>query len=198
MPEPRVILASASPRRHQLLRQIGVESAAIPADIDERRLPHESVESLVSRLAVAKAETVARNLDGAAVVIGSDTAVVIDGEALGKPRSREHAFAMWTQLSGREHEVLTAVALIHDNVTTSALSRSQVRFRTIKKEEMEKYWQSGEPRDKAGGYAIQGIGAIFVETINGSYSGIMGLPLFETAELLASAGIKRLGPVNRP
>ena len=192
MPEPRVILASASPRRHQLLQQIGVRSTAIPADIDERRLPHESVESLVLRLAVAKAETVAQNLDDKAVVIGSDTAVVIDGEALGKPRSRENAFAMWTQLSGREHEVLTAVALIHDNVTTSAFSRSQVRFRTIQKEEMEKYWQSGEPRDKAGGYAIQGIGAVFIEAISGSYSGIMGLPLFETGELLATAGIKLL------
>lgn len=185
-----VILASASPRRQQLLQQLGIESIKEAAHIDESRLPEEPVESYVLRLAHEKASAIASNHGKSKIVIGADTAVVIDGEALGKPRNREHAFDMWLKLSGREHQVLTAVALIHDNVTTSALSRSQVRFRRISQHEMSDYWLTDEPQDKAGGYAVQGVGALFIESISGSYSGIMGLPLYETGILLAATGMK--------
>jgi septum formation protein len=125
--------------------------------------------------------------------VAADTAVVLDGRILGKPADRQDALALLGQLSGRTHEVLTAVALRTANGVQSRISRSEVTFRSIAAREAEAYWETGEPSDKAGAYAIQGLGAIFIADLRGSYSGVMGLPLFETAELLCNAGLVALG-----
>jgi septum formation protein len=188
--DSRLVLASASPRRSLLLAQIGVPHRIVPADIDERRHAAESVEECVRRLAEQKAQQVlARLRDPAPPVLGADTAVVIDGEMLGKPRDREHALAMLARLSAREHAVISAVALAHHGRVSTRLSHSRVRFRTLSAAQCASYWDSGEPRDKAGAYAIQGLGAVFVQSLQGSYSGVMGLPLFETAALLTAAAV---------
>jgi septum formation protein len=148
----------------------------------------------VRRLAEHKALQVCARLTGSALpVLGADTAVVIDDAMLGKPRDRSEALEMLARLSGREHEVVSAVALAQRGTLNSRLCRSVVRFRPLAAEECEAYWDSGEPRDKAGGYAIQGLGAVFIETLRGSYSGVMGLPLFETAALLKAAGVPAAG-----
>jgi septum formation protein len=198
--EPRVVLASASPRRSALLVQLQVPHQVWPARIVEQRLPEEAIEQCVQRLAQAKAQTVWVALRAAAgvalsklPVLGADTAVVVDGQMLGKPRDRADALAMLGMLSGRDHEVLTAVAICCAAGAPVRLSRSQVRFRPLERAECEAYWDSGEPSDKAGAYAIQGLGAVFVESLQGSYSGVMGLPLFETAALLAWARVAVLG-----
>jgi septum formation protein len=185
-----IYLASQSPRRAELLRQIGVAFRAVPAEIDETPFAGEGAEDFVRRMAEAKAHAI-HALHPDRVVLGSDTAVVLDDRILGKPAHREQAIDMLLGLSGRMHRVLTGVALVHGAVGY-ALSESRVRFRTIGADEAAHYWDSGEPRDKAGAYAIQGLGAIFAEYIEGSYSGIMGLPLFETAELLRTAGLNVL------
>jgi septum formation protein len=187
----RLILASASPRRRELLRQIGVPHRVIPADIDERRLPGEGIEQCVQRLAHQKADCVYDALDTAdgAVVLAADTAVVLQDQLLGKPADRDQALQMLQQLSGRTHRVLTAVALRSAAGSSSHLSDSEVRFRDLRAGEAERYWASGEPRDKAGAYAIQGYAAAFIADLRGSYSGVMGLPLYETAELLHRAGV---------
>ena len=182
-----LILASQSPRRAELLRQIGIGFQCTPADIDEIPLGKETAEAYVRRMAIEKARAI-HALHPQAVVLGSDTAVVLDEHILGKPEDKAHGIAMLLQLAGHTHRVLTGVAVVHKRIEY-CLSRSQVRFRSIDRKEASRYWDSGEPRDKAGGYAIQGLGAVFVEHIEGSYSGIMGLPLFETAELLGSAGL---------
>jgi septum formation protein len=192
-----VILASASPRRTELLTQLGVPHRVVPAQVDERRAAGESVEACVRRLATSKALEVQVALAAvggstAAVelaVLGADTVVVVDDELLGKPRDRADALAMLAKLSGRWHQVLSAVALASGNGLQCSLSRSEVRFRALQARECAAYWDSGEPRDKAGAYAIQGLGAVFVEELRGSYSGVVGLPLFETARLLAAAGV---------
>ena len=192
MPSNLVYLASASPRRRELLRQIGVSFKVLEAALDESALRAETPEAYVSRLAQAKAQA-GWNLcrdPSHAPVLAADTAVVLDDKILGKPKDRSDARAMLLSLSGRTHEVLTAVAL-RTAATGLALrlSRSAVTFRAIGPEEAGAYWETGEPRDKAGSYAIQGAAAIFVSDLRGSYSGVMGLPLFETAQLLADAGI---------
>jgi septum formation protein len=193
VPEPAeswLVLASASPRRSLLLAQIGVRHRVVPANIDERRLGGEPVEECVRRLAEQKAQQVrARLREPAPPVLGADTAVVIDGEMLGKPRDREHALAMLARLSGREHAVISAVALAHHGTVSTRLSHSTVRLRLLSAAECASYWESGEPRDKAGAYGIQGLGAVFVQALRGSYSGVMGLPLFETAALLTAAAV---------
>jgi septum formation protein len=194
---PEVILASASPRRTELLHQIGVAHRVVPAQVDERRADGESVEACVRRLATSKVlevQTALMAVTGADAavgyaVLGADTAVVIDDMLLGKPRDREDALAMLERLSGRTHQVLTAVALAATQGVQCVLSRSEVRLRQLSERERAGYWDSGEPRDKAGAYAIQGLGAQFVEELRGSYSGVMGLPLFETARLLSEAGV---------
>jgi len=192
---PTLILASESPRRSALLTQIGMPHRVIPAHIDERRNEGEPIEQCVRRLAGQKAMQVSAMLEAAGAldqrqaVLGADTTVVIDQHMLEKPRDREHGLAMLARLSGREHEVLSAVALAHGGTLQTALSCSLVRLRSLGREECEAYWDSGEPHDKAGAYAIQGRGAVFVESLHGSYSGVMGLPLFETAALLAGAGL---------
>ncbi|QOE06875.1 Maf-like protein [Pseudomonas asiatica] len=182
-------LASGSPRRRELLAQIGVPFSVVSAPIDETPLPNESAPAYVERLARAKAAAGLACLEGPAVVLGADTAVVLDGRILGKPENREDALAMLAGLSGREHQVLTAVALSDGQRVHSLCVTSKVRFRAISAEEAQRYWASGEPADKAGGYAIQGLGAVFVTGLSGSYSAVVGLPLSETAELLGQFGI---------
>lgn len=182
---PRIILASASPRRRELLQQIGVAHEVLAVDIDETARPGESAVDLVCRLARQKAEEGARRSGAAVPVLGSDTVVVVDGRVFGKPLDGNDAQRMLLQLGGREHEVLTAVALTDpQGGVREALSTTVVRMRPIVAAEAAAYWASGEPAGKAGGYAIQGLGAVFIEHIRGSYSGVMGLPLYETAQLL--------------
>ena len=183
---PLLVLASRSPRRRELLWQIGVPHHVAAADIDEQPLPGEAPADCVQRLALAKARTVA---PAGLPVLGADTAVVLDGQMLGKPADRAEGVAMLRRLSGRTHRVLTAVALVDGPGSRLAVSASEVEFRVLAEAECQRYWDSGEPRDKAGGYAIQGLGAVFISALRGSYSGVMGLPLFETAALLAAAGV---------
>jgi septum formation protein len=152
-------LASSSPRRREILAAMGIRFTAAGVDIDETRYD------------------------------GADTAVALDDHVLGKPGSEGEAVEMLTSLSGRAHKVLTGVALDYAGEIMSITSVTEVRFREIRHDEAFAYWQSGEPRDKAGAYAVQGIGGIFVEYISGSYSGVVGLPVFETAELLSKAGL---------
>jgi septum formation protein len=191
-----IYLASASPRRRELLKQIGIESKFVPVDVDETPKTGEPPTDYVLRLAHAKAEAANRLLDHPPLpILAADTAVVLGDQILGKPRNRSRGIDMLRQLSGTRHEVLTAVVLIADKVETR-LSRSLVTFRKISDREARGYWDSGEPGDKAGGYAIQGQAAVFISGLSGSYSGVMGLPLFETAELLQNVGICPLK--NRP
>jgi septum formation protein len=187
-----IYLASGSPRRRELLKQIGVPFLPLAAAIDETPLPAETPADYVARLASSKAQAGHASLGTgatAALVMGADTTVVIDGHILGKPADRTEALAMLAALSGREHQVLTAVALF-DGTRSEVISvDAQVRFRPIGATEAEAYWASGEPRDKAGGYAIQGLGAVFVEHLQGSYYAVVGLPLCETAALLERFGV---------
>lgn len=185
---PLLCLASASPRRRELLTQIGVPHITVSTDIDEGLRDGEKASDYVLRLAKEKA-LAARNLNPSLPVLAADTTVVVDGVVFGKPLDRSEGIAMLRQLSGREHEVLTAVALADVAGVRERLSSSTVRFRPLLPEECAAYWETGEPRDKAGGYAIQGLGAVFIEFLRGSYSGVMGLPLYETGELLNAAGI---------
>lgn len=190
MTVPMLILASASPRRSQLLDQIGVAHRVLPVDADETPHAHETPEDYVIRVAVEKARHGWERSGGASPVLGADTAVVLDDAILGKPRDEADAVEMLRLLSGREHRVLSAVALCCPaSGVRTALSISLVRFREIGDRDIRAYWRTGEPCDKAGAYAIQGLGALFVEQLEGSYSGVMGLPLFETAQLLQQAGI---------
>lgn len=185
-----VYLASASPRRGELLRQIGVEFRVRPADIDESPRAGEPASEYVLRLAAAKAAAVGNALtQSQAPVLAADTAVVLDGEILGKPADTPAALRMLERLSGRAHEVLTAVALGVGGAIHTRLSVSEVRFRATTADERATYCRTGEPFDKAGGYAIQGRAAVFIEHLRGSFSGVMGLPLFETAELLVHCGV---------
>lgn len=189
-----ICLASASPRRGELLRQIGVSYVVQPADLDEAERSGESPAEYVERLARAKAEWVWQARQQARLellpVLGSDTTVTVDGLVLGKPQDEAALLNTFARLSGREHEVLSAVALVTASGIQTRLSRTRVRFRVITADEARSYWATGEPCDKAGGYAIQGYGAVFIESIAGSYSGVMGLPLAETAELLVAAGVQ--------
>jgi septum formation protein len=186
-----IYLASGSPRRRELLRQIGVSFQVIGAGLDETARSGESAAAYVSRLAEAKAAVGWEGSRGlrAAPVLAADTAVVLDGEILGKPADMKDAAAMLLKLSGRAHEVLTAVALRTAAGLELKVSRSLVSFRPVDPGEAHAYWDTGEPRDKAGAYAIQGYAAVFIADLKGSYSGVMGLPLFETAELLKAAGV---------
>jgi len=190
--KPVLCLASVSPRRRELLSQIGVPHIVAGADIDESVVAGETPRDYVIRLARSKALAV-RGGGQSLPVLAADTTVVVGGRIFGKPRDRTDAVYMLGELSGRTHEVLTAVALANSHGVTERLSSSAVRFRMISPEECAAYWETGEPRDKAGGYAIQGLGAVFIESLSGSYSGVMGLPLFETGELLGAAGIKYWG-----
>lgn len=183
MPTP-LYLASTSPRRRELLQQLGLEFSIVQVDVDESRLASETPEAYVARLARDKARAgLAGITEG--VVIAADTTVALGEVVLGKPGSCAEAIAMWQQLSGREHRVLTGVAVANQQDMLTEVVTTTVWFRDISAEEMHAYWLSGEPVDKAGAYAIQGKGAVFVSRIDGSYSNVVGLPLMETAALLA-------------
>jgi septum formation protein len=180
-----LVLASASPRRRELLQQLGVPHEVLAVDVDETPLAGEAAQQLVTRLALAKAQEGWRRDGGRRPVLGSDTVVVVDGVVFGKPVDRVDAMRMLAALAGRTHRVMTAVALVTGiKGAAQALSDTLVAMRSISPEEAAAYWETGEPQGKAGGYAIQGRGAVFIEHISGSYSGVMGLPLFETAQLL--------------
>lgn len=202
MAEPQIVLASSSPRRRELLDQVGVRYRVQVADIDESPQPNETPEALVCRLALEKAQAVWKQQvvhdekTGQSVqrlpVLGADTLGMLAGDLLVKPTDFAAARDMLRRMSGQCHEVLTAVALVTDKEASVHLNTSQVWFRTLTDEEIAAYWATGEPVDKAGAYAIQGLGAIFVERMTGSYSAVTGLPLFETAQLLTDAGLALL------
>ena len=186
-----LVLASASPRRRELLAQIGVSDLIQhPVDIDETPQAGESAIQLVPRLALEKAQKGVRELGDDNPVIGSDTVGVLNNEVLCKPVNYADAERMLLNMSGQWHEIHTAVALIYKGEAYQAISVSRVKFRELSVVEIKDYWATGEPQDKAGAYAVQGLAAVFIERIEGSYSGIMGLPLFETAQLLQQAGYK--------
>jgi len=181
-------LASGSPRRRELLTQIGVPHVTRAADIDEALRPGELPRRYVVRLAREKALAI-RCTGEPLPVLAADTTVVLDGVIYGKPRDRQEGLQMLTQLSGRTHQVLTGVALAHGAAVGLRLSVSAVGMRALTPEECAAYWDTGEPCDKAGGYGIQGYGAVFIRSLRGSHSGVMGLPLKETADLLRAAAI---------
>ncbi len=183
---PTLILASTSPRRREVLASLELDFVVVPVDVDESPRDGETPGDMVLRLAVAKAR--AAEMSGDGIVLGADTVVVIDERALGKPKDEADCLAMLELLGGRGHKVLTGIALHGPNGTRTALSETDVYFREIRRDEALAYWHSGEPCDKAGAYAIQGLGGVFVERIVGSYSGVVGLPVFETAALLANEG----------
>lgn len=189
---PRVLLASRSPRRRELLEQIGVGFDVIDVDVDERRGGDEGPATLAERLARAKARAGHARAGTGLPVLAADTVVSADGAVLGKPDDRAGALAMLTRLSGREHEVWSGVALASGDELLARVVRTRVRMRRIAPAEIAAYWDCGEPEGKAGAYAIQGRGAIFVESIQGSYSNVVGLPLFETAQLLHQVGVEVL------
>ena len=197
MTDPRILLASASPRRSELLRQVGIAHAIRPVDIDESVHGGEAPSAYVLRLAQAKAGQLWRQLAPAErrPVLAADTTVALEGEIFGKPGSLGEARSMLGRLSGRTHEVHTAVAVLHDGGAAARVSSSTVTLRELTPAEIDWYWHTGEPVDKAGGYAVQGRAAAFISHIAGSYSGIMGLPLYETWELLAPLlGLNALEP----
>lgn len=185
-------LASGSPRRREILEALGLTFTYGGVDVDESPLPDERAAAMVMRLAVAKARAAATDSATDRVVLGADTAVVLGERMFGKPAAEADAIAMLLALSGRTHEVLTGVAVVRDTEISTAMSRTEVRFREIDPAEAAEYWHSGEPGDKAGAYAIQGRGGVFVASLSGSYSGVVGLPVFETAQLLSAAGIELL------
>lgn len=187
-----LVLASASPRRRELLDQIGVAYRVLVHDTDETRLPAELPQAYVSRLARQKAASVNAlpEIFGRWPVLGADTVVVCDTEVLGKPRDEADAARMLSMLAGRRHEVLTAVCVMQGKQAEAVTVSTGVWFRDLSVDEVAAYWRSGEPVGKAGAYAVQGLGALFVEKIEGSYSAVVGLPILETDRLLAGFGIK--------
>ncbi len=187
-----IVLASASPRRRELLQQIGVRCRALPVDIDESPLADEAPTDYVSRLAREKAEAAASLLgdENALPVLGADTIVELQGELLGKPVDSAQAVEMLTRLSGTTHQVHTAVAVVCHGATQQRLQSSQVTFAALIDAQIRAYVDTGEPLDKAGAYGIQGGAAAFIRHLEGSFSSVMGLPLFETAELLAQCGVE--------
>jgi len=208
MTQPTVYLASQSPRREELLNQIGIQPSIIKQDITEDVLISETAENYVLRLAMAKAEAAQKQLDKSYsntdknslsnwqstkkhatidIIVAADTAVVCQGKILGKPGSVEEATTMLNLLSGKSHEVLTGLAVASSGILT-AISRNLVTFRNITEQEIHRYLKTDEAYDKAGSYAVQGLAAIFITNIQGSYSGVMGLPLCETADLLEQSG----------
>lgn len=214
---PEVYLASSSPRRKELLGQLGLQFSVIHPQVDERRSALELPEHYVARLAMDKARTGQQLLldDKASIqklVIGADTCIVIGDEVVCKPNNKQHFLQLMAKLSGNTHQVYSAVAIACNTIASNSVSINKplpkflenssqekclvnctsVQFREISLQEREWYWQTGEPLDKAGGYAIQGLAAVFIKNINGSYSGVVGLPLFETVELLSDFGINIL------
>lgn len=194
----QLILASASPRRVELLNLLGLTFLQQPADIDESLTTGEAPDAYVRRMALEKASLVAGKNTADMVVIGADTTVLVDDRILGKPKDRADGLAMLQLLSGRSHQVLTGLCVLRGEHQQLAVVESQVWFRVIDDAEAERYWASGEPADKAGGYGIQGIGSIFVERIDGSYSGVMGLPLAALETQLRAVGFDFWAHANKP
>lgn len=190
MSSSSILLASASPRRKQLLEQLGLTVEQKAADIDESLQAGETDQAYVLRLAKEKAQAlveVAADLP----IIAADTVISLNGELIGKPKDYQHACAIWRALAGKTHQVLTGVCVYQQGQYYTAISISDVSFVSLRDDEMAAYWASGEPQDKAGAYAVQGLAARWITEIRGSYSGIMGLPLYETAQLLQQAGLIR-------
>lgn len=183
-----LVLASNSPRRRELLLRLGVTFQVCPQDIDESVLDAEKPYAYVQRVALEKAQS-ALGVNPDALVLAADTSVIVDDQILGKPQDSADAAFMLALLSNREHIVLTAITLADSLRQRSTVVRTTVNFRSISTAEMQRYWETGEPIGKAGAYAIQGFGAAFVESIEGSFSNVVGLPLFETAEYLQEFGV---------
>ena len=194
----QLVLASQSPRRKTLLEQLGYQFSTLVADIDESVCDHENAEAYVLRVAKDKAlaifHTLSQEKQQQSLVLGADTCVVIDGIILGKPENEAECIETLLRLENNYHQVFTAIAVVgyEKENTVEVITNTimtQVHFKALTVDEIKRYWQTGEPCDKAGSYAIQGIGGQFVTTINGSYSAVVGLPLYETAQLLAKAGL---------
>ena len=183
----RIILASSSPRRKELLEQVGLKFEIFSPDIDESVCLGESADHYVKRLAEQKAQAILAQFPDA-IVIAADTSLVLDHKIIGKPESKQHAFEIWTELSDRQHDVLSGVCVLSSecdpNTIQSVVVRTQVHFQKLSQLDMEQYWATGEPIGKAGAYAIQGYAAQFIPRIEGSYSNVVGLPLYETLQLL--------------
>ena len=190
MAEANLILASKSPRRAELLKQIGLQFVVRSSDIDEVAFSGESADKFVERMAFEKAR--ACEASPQTIVLAADTIVELDGAILGKPSDRAAGISMLQRLSGRSHRVLTGVVVVKGEARSQCVVKTSVRFREIDQGEAARYWDSGEPKDKAGGYGIQGLGGVFVAELTGSYSNVMGLPIFETAQLLVANGIRVL------
>lgn len=188
-----LVLASGSPRRRELLAQIGIKFGVEQPDVDESLLTGEEADGYVLRLSRLKAKAVAERTRSNPVIVAADTTVELAGNILGKPESKEDGMAMLSALSGQVHRVFTGVTIRKSSVERSICVCSSVRFRQLSAAEMDYYWETGEPADKAGGYGLQGIGAAFVEAIDGSYTNVIGLPLSETIVLLRSFGIECMG-----
>lgn len=192
-----LILASASPRRTALLNQMKVAHTVFPADIDETPKPNESPYDLVARLASEKAQAVMSKVNASSepatsnVVLASDTLIAFNGASVGKPVDREDAIRILSMLSGQTHEVLTAISAMSELKQVTRTVTTSVTFATLTKQQIIAYWETGEPQDKAGSYAIQGIGGEFVVSINGSPSSVVGLPLYETRQLLNEFGVAK-------
>ncbi|WP_353141895.1 Maf-like protein [Acinetobacter pragensis] len=178
-----LILASSSPRRKELLGQLGLNFDIFSPDVDESVLADESAAVYVERLARVKAQAIQLRFP-AALIVAADTSLGVDGRILGKPESKQHAFEIWAQISGRKHDVFSGVCVRTKEQICSIVVRTQVEFQTLSLQDMEDYWATGEPLGKAGAYAIQGIAARYIPRIEGSYSNVVGLPLHETAQLL--------------
>lgn len=179
-----LILASSSPRRKELLEQVGLKFEIFSPDVDESVLLNESIEQYVERLARAKAQAVLKQFPYA-IVIAADTSLSLDGQIIGKPDSKQHAFEIWSSISGRKHEIFSGICVASAKINISQIVCTQVEFQVLNPIDMEAYWETGEPLGKAGAYAIQGYGARFIPRIEGSYSNVVGLPLHETIQLYA-------------
>ena len=198
----QLILASASPRRKELLAQLGIQCFVKAVDIDETPLPNELPFDYVQRVAAEKSAACLAIYDGDLPILAADTSVVLQNKIMGKPENQQHAQEMLLQLSGTTHQVYSAISLRRSNLPGlknlegfnhwQAVNITEVTFKKLTLADCAAYWQTGEPCDKAGGYAIQGLGSIFIEKIQGSFSAVMGLPLFETAQLLEKQGVKIL------
>ena len=185
--ESNIVLASTSPRRKELLEQVGLQFTTAVIDIDESAVAGEAATEYVVRLAREKAQAAVPQFSTDNLIIAADTTVTVDGHILGKPINQDDAFAMWQLLSGRTHQVMTGVAVAYAGQIKTNLVITDVEFLPLTPSQMQSYWESGEPIGKAGGYAIQGLGAAFIPRIQGSYSNVVGLPLVETLALIQEA-----------
>ncbi|HEX5380899.1 Maf family nucleotide pyrophosphatase [Acinetobacter tibetensis] len=177
-----LVLASSSPRRRELLQQLGLEFLIYSPEIDESAFENETAADYVQRLACEKASVVQQKFPNA-IIVAADTSLSVDGEILGKPESKDHAFQMWAKISGRKHDVFSGVCVRTSAQISSIVVRTQVEFQVLSLKDMEDYWATGEPEGKAGAYAIQGLASRYIPRIEGSYTNVVGLPLHETVEL---------------